>query len=152
MSRMIRWLGLVFIALIVIACSSSSNSLTGSVSQEYDLSYNSVVILLQASSIQIKYVGDNGDPCLLAVDIGDLQSIAGVSIKLTDIDPGTGQVRGTIDNIGSDGVTDQLPITRGNVIFDQTPKVGANLSGQFNATFVDGYTLDGTFSSPVNGP
>ena len=77
MSCVIRWRSLAFIALIVVACSSSSNSLTGSVSQEYDLSYNSVVILLQGSSIQVKYVGDDGDPCLLAVDIGNLQSIAG---------------------------------------------------------------------------
>jgi hypothetical protein len=86
------------------------------------------------------------------VDVANLASVAGVSIDLTQLD--SGQPRGVLENVngGGDGVTDQLMISRGTVVFDQTPKIGANLSGSFNATLVDGYTLDGTFSAPVNGP
>ena len=149
-----KWLGSVGIcALIAVCCcGTSSNTLTGSEAQVYDLSFNSVVILLEGTSVSIKYVGDSGDPAILVVDVANLASVAGVSIDLTQLD--SGQPRGVLENVngGGDGVTDQLMISRGTVVFDQTPKIGANLSGSFNATLVDGYTLDGTFSAPVNGP
>ena len=55
-------------------------------------------------------------------------------------------------NGSGDGSTNQLMVTFGSVVFDQVPKVGSTLSGQFNATLADGYTLNGTFAGTVNAP
>jgi hypothetical protein len=40
----------------------------------------------------------------------------------------------------------------GTITFDETPKVGSQLSGNFAATFTSGLTLDGTFSGKVYAP
>jgi hypothetical protein len=133
-----------------LSCSSGGNSLTGSVSQVYDLSFSSIVIELEDQSVSIKYVGPSGDPAVLVVDIANLASVANVSINLTQLD--NGQPRGVLQNVGE--VTTDLPIMIGTVVFDQAPTVGAQLSGNFAATLSNpsGYTLDGNFSGIVNAP
>jgi hypothetical protein len=137
------------LALLAGCSSTSANSLTGSESQVYDLSFSNVVIVLQGSSVSVDYEGSNGDPAILVVDTECLASAVNVTIPLTD--DCNGQPQGVLKNVngGGDGVTDQLMITMGNVVFDQLPKVGSTLSGQFNATLNDGYTLNGTFSATV---
>jgi hypothetical protein len=146
---------LVRLALLVLlaGCSSTSaNTLTGSESQVYDLTFSSVVIELQGTSVRVIYQSTNGEPAILVVDTACLASVAEVTIPLTD--ECEGQLQGVLQNVngGGDGVTEQLMITMGNVVFDQTPTVGSNLSGQFNATLADGYTLNGTFSAKVEAP
>ena len=144
---------LTLLTLAPLGCSSGSNSLSGSESQVYDLSFNSVVIVLQGSTVSIKYAGSNGDPAILAVDIANLTPVSGSSIPLTGPDPATGQPRGVLHNVDSTGVTNQLSMKVGSaVVFDQVPKIKSTLSGQFNATLTDGYTLDGTFSATVSAP
>jgi hypothetical protein len=142
--------------LLPLSCSSGSNSLTGSESQVYDLSFNSVVILLEVTDgetdVSIKYMGSSGDPAILVVDITNIANVAGSSIDLTQDD--STQERGVLQNVNGDGngTTTDLTIARGTVTFDQVPKVGSKLSGTFNATLTDGYTLDGDFSATVSGP
>jgi hypothetical protein len=150
---MSRWPRAFPLLVLLAGCSgSSANSLTGSESQVYDLSFSSVVIVLQGTSVSVQYEASNGTPAKLIVDTACLASVAQVTIQLTD--ECEGQPQGVLqnDNGGGDGVTDQLVITMGNVLFDQAPKVGSTLSGQFNTTLADGYTLNGTFSAMVNAP
>jgi hypothetical protein len=134
----------------MLSCSDSSNQLYGSASQLYDLSFNSVTIVLQGDSVSIEYIGSQGDPAILVVDFADILNVADSSIDLTQLD--SGQPRGVLQRIGT--VTTDLPIERGTVVFDQVPKVGSNLSGHFAATLADpaGYTLDGNFSATVTAP
>ena len=137
-------------SLSMLSCSDSSNQLYGSASQLYDLSFNSVTIVLQGDSVSIEYIGSQGDPAILVVDFADILNVADSSIDLTQLD--SGQPRGVLQRIGT--VTTDLPIERGTVVFDQVPKVGSNLSGHFAATLADpaGYTLDGNFSATVTAP
>ena len=150
---MIRWICLLSLVL-PLGCSGGGNSLSGSESQVYDLTFNSVVIVLQGTFVSVEYVGSSGDPVKLVVNIANIPNPSGSSIDLTQSVAGTSQPRGVLQNVngGGDGLTNQLQIVRGNVVFDQVPKVKSTLSGQFNTTLSDGYTLDGTFSATVSAP
>lgn len=147
-----RFYAFALLALPVGCSHSPADTLTGSESQVYDLSFNSVVIVLQGTFVSVKYVGSSGDPAILVVNIANISNVAQSSIDLTQL--AAGQPRGVLQNVngGGDGVTDQLMISLGNAVFDQVPKVGSTLSGQFNATLNDGYTLNGTFSGTVSAP
>ncbi len=149
---MTRWLSALSCLVLALGCSDDANSLSGSESAEYDLSFDSVVIVLQGQVVSVKYESSSGDPAILVVNTADLANVANVTIDLTQLD--SQQPRGTLENVGGSGTgaTDELQIERGTVVFDQVPKIGAKLSGQFNATMTDGYTLDGTFSGTVNAP
>jgi hypothetical protein len=117
-------------------------------SQMYDLSFDSVTIILQQTSVSIAYIKNgNGDPAQLIVDFANIQNVAGSSIDLTQLD--MGQPRGVIQRVSS--VTTDYPIERGSVTFDETPQVGAKLSGSFVTTLSNpsGFTLDGDFSATV---
>jgi hypothetical protein len=139
--------------LLSIGCSSTSaNSLTGSESQVYDLTFSSVVISLQGTDVSVKYEANNDDPAILVVNTAEIVDVSNSTIDLTQLV--LGQPRGVLENVngGGDGVTNELMITRGTVVFDDVPKVNQKLSGQFNATLTDGYTLNGTFSDTVTAP
>jgi hypothetical protein len=147
---MMRWFRALSWALLLAGCThAAADSLTGSESQVYDLTFNSVVILLEGSSVSVKYVGSSGDPAYLVVDTANISNVAGSAIDLTQLVGG--QPRGVLQNI-SDANTNQLGISLGTVVLDQVPKVGSTLSGAFNATLTDGFTLNGTFSGTVNAP
>ncbi len=140
-------------SLALVGCSGDSNKLFGSLSQMYDLGFNSVTILLQGASVSVEYVstsGMGGDPAVLIVDTANIANVAGSAIDLTQLD--NGAPRGVVQRIGT--VTTDFPIERGTVTFDQTPQVGQKLSGNFAATFTNpsGYTLDGDFSATVTAP
>jgi hypothetical protein len=142
---------LLFVAsMSLLSCDQSANKLYGSASDLYDMSFNSVTIVLQGKSVSVEYIGSQGDPAILVVDFAHIENVAGSSIDLAQLD--SGQPRGVLQRIGT--VTTDLPIERGTVTFDQVPQVGQNLSGHFAATLSDpaGYTLDGDFSATVSGP
>jgi hypothetical protein len=138
----------VALALPATSCSNGGNSLTGSISTVYDLSFNSITIELEGTNVLIEYVGDNGYPAIVAVNIQDIVNVANSSISLVQEE--NGQPRGSIRNVS--GETNQLMIEIGTITFDETPKVGSQLSGNFAATFTSGLTLDGTFSGKVYAP
>jgi hypothetical protein len=130
---------------------AAANSLTGSESQVYDLTFNSVLITLQGTVVSIKYEdGTSTDPAVLIVNTVEIENVANSSIDLTQLVQG-GQLRGVLYNVNGsgNGVTNDLMVTRGTVTFDQVPKVDKTLTGEFAATLSDGYTLNGTFSSKV---
>jgi hypothetical protein len=129
-----------------------ANSLTGTESKVYDLSFAKVLIVLQGAIVSVRYVGTSADPAILIVDTAKIVDVAHTSIDLTQLF--SGQPRGVIQNVnaGGDGVTTQLTLKLGTVVFDQVPKLGATLSGHFNATLTDGDTLNGSFSGTVNAP
>ena len=132
------------------ACSSNSNQLSGSLGDIYDLSFNSVTIVLQGKSVSIQYVGSGVDPAVLIVDLTNIVNVAGSSIDLTQ--QVNGQPRGALQRVGT--TTTDLPIKDGTVVFDQVPQVGQNLSGNFHTTLSnpEGYTLNGQFAANVTSP
>jgi hypothetical protein len=139
--------------VLSVGCSSTAaNTLTGSESQVYDLSFDSVIIVLQGSSVSIKYESKSSDPAVLVVNTAEIVDVANTSIDLTQLV--LGQPRGVLQNVNGsgNGVTNDLMVTRGTVTFDEVPTIDKNLSGDFSATLNDGYTLNGTFSSKVNAP
>jgi hypothetical protein len=145
------WRAIVVAAcLAATACSSNSNQLNGSLGQLYDLSFNSVTIVLQGSNVSVQYIGSGVDPAVLVVDLTNIVNVAGSSIDLTQLV--NGQPRGVLQRVGT--VTTDLPIERGTVTFDQVPQVGQTLSGNFHATLStpSGYTLNGDFSATVSAP
>lgn len=145
------WRAIVVAAgLALTACSSNSNQLSGSLGQLYDLSFNSVTIVLQGKNVSIQYIGSGVDPAVLVVDLTNIENVAGSSIDLTQLV--NGQPRGVLQRVGT--VTTDLPIERGTVTFDQVPQVGQTLSGNFHTTLSnpDGYTLNGDFSASVTSP
>ncbi len=147
---MIRWLCVLSVVLPLGCSSTPGSSLYGSVSQVYDLDFNSVVIELEMTSVSIKYVGSSGDPAILVVDTAEIADVANHQIDLTQTV--MGQPRGILQNVGT--VTTEFPITLGTVTFNEVPTVGKTLSGNFAATLSNpmGYTLDGTFSATVSAP
>jgi hypothetical protein len=151
---MTRWLLALTLLVIPLGCSSSSNTLTGSLSTVYDLSFNSVVIVLEGSNVQIMYVGDSGDPAVLVVNTANIADVVGTEIDLTQLE--AGQARGVLQMVGGGTAmtTQQFGINNGFVTFNSVPKVGQVLSGSFAATLTNpmGLTLDGTFSAKVNAP
>lgn len=136
--------------LALASCSSSSNQLSGSLGQIYDLSFSSVTIVLQGEHVSIQYIGSSVDPAVLVVDLTNIVDVAGSSIDLTQLV--NGQPRGVLQRVGT--VTTDLPIERGTVTFDQVPQVGQTLSGNFYTTLSnpEGYTLNGNFSATVTSP
>ena len=150
---MTRRLGVLSAVVLALGCSGGGNSLTGSESQVYDLSFDSIVIVLQGDVVFIKYVGSNGDPAILVVNTADIVNVANSTIDLTQLD--SGQPRGTLENVngGGDGVTNDAPHSSAEPSSStRCPSIGATLSGQFNTTLTDGYTLNGNFSGTVNAP
>ena len=136
--------------LALPSCSSNSNQLSGSLGQIYDLSFNSVTIVLQGEHVSIQYIGSSVDPAVLVVDLTNIVDVSGSSIDLTQLV--NGQPRGVLQRVGT--VTTDLPLSRGTVTFDQVPHVGQSLSGNFYTTLSDpaGYTLNGNFSANVTAP
>jgi hypothetical protein len=136
--------------LALPSCSSNSNQLSGSLGQIYDLSFNSVTIVLQGEHVSIQYIGSSVDPAVLVVDLTNIVDVSGSSIDLTQLV--NGQPRGVLQRVGT--VTTDLPLSRGTVTFDQVPQVGQSLSGNFYTTLSDpaGYTLNGNFSANVTAP
>jgi hypothetical protein len=131
-------------------CSDSPNRLYGSASQFYDLSFDSVTIVLQGSSVAVQYIGSGQDPAILVVDTANIVNVSNSTIDLTQLVGD--QPRGNLQRVGA--VTTALPLQQGTVVFDQVPKVGSTLSGHFAATLAKpaGYTLDGDFSATVIAP
>ena len=126
---MTRRLGVLSAVVLALGCSGGGNSLTGSESQVYDLSFDSIVIVLQGDVVFHQVRRFERRSAILVVNTADIVNVANSTIDLTQLD--SGQPRGTLENVngGGDGVTNELPIERGTVVFDQVPKIGAPCPG-----------------------
>jgi hypothetical protein len=137
----------------LLGCSQggSGNDLSGSLGGLYDLSFTNVHVIMQGSSVAIQYVnGTSAYPAIVVVDVAHIVNVAGSSIDLTQLD--SGQPRGVLQSI--DTVTTNFPIQQGSVTFNQVPKLGQAVTGNFAITVSNppGYTLDGDFSGTVTAP
>lgn len=140
------------LALLGVACSSDSdNTLSGSMSQVYDLGFDSVSLVRQGSSISVEYLRGSGPAAgktaKLVVNLANLAKTSGVAIDLTEIVEGS--PRGTLQRVQQ--VTTDYPIQRGTIQFDQDPDPGVEVTGHFSATLSNpaGRTLNGDFSGKV---
>lgn len=143
------------LVLLGVACSSDSgNSLSGSMSQVYDLGFDSVNLVRQGSSISVEYLRASGTSAgktaKLVVNLANLAKVSGVAIDLTEVIDGS--PRGTLQRVQQ--VTTDYPIQRGTIQFDQDPDPGAEVTGHFSTTLSNpsGRTLNGDFSGKVTAP
>jgi hypothetical protein len=142
---------LLLTALLAAGCGSSSNSLSGSVSEIYALDYDSVAISLLDTFLIIEYNkgpdGSAGKAAKLSVDMTGLTVMPNVSIDLTQVVQGN--PRGTLQQIL--GTSVDFPMMIGTLVLSGTPTAGQDLSGNFHATLSNpmGRTLNGNFSATV---
>jgi hypothetical protein len=141
--------------LAAAACGGDdANKLYGSMSEVYDLGFDSVGLVRQDQSISIEYVRGSGaaagKTAKLVVNLAGIVNVAGTSIDLTEMQGGS--PRGTLQRVQS--VTTDYEIQRGTVQFDQAPEPGADVTGHFYTTLVNpaGRTLNGDFSAKVTAP
>jgi len=148
---MTRWLCALALLLPSLSCSGGANSLDGSLSQMYDVSYDNVSILLQGTAVSIQYLKSDGSGWVVVADTANIVDVSGSTIDLTQ-PLVSGQPRGVLEYVGA--VTTDFSLQRGSIVFDQVPKVGTKLTGNFATTTSkpSGYTLDGNFSATVTAP
>jgi len=144
---MTRWLSTLLLLLPALSCSSSTNSLSGSLSQAYDLSFDNVIIILQGPSVEVQYLKTDGSGWELVVNTSQIADVSGSTINLMNPLP-NGQATGVLSYIGT--VTTEFTLQRGTIVFDEVPKVGTTLSGNFATTTTNGQTLNGNFSANVS--
>jgi hypothetical protein len=146
----------VALACATVSCSSESNTLSGSMSEVYDLGFDSVAIVRQGDTVSVEYLRTSGPAsslgktAKLVVNLSSLASVAGVTIDLTQLVGGS--PRGALQRVQS--VTTDYKLQRGTVVFDQAPDPGADVTGHFNTTLSEpaGRTLNGEFSATVTTP
>jgi len=132
------------------ACGSSANTLSGSISEQYSLDFDSVAIARTDPFVVVSYVKASGPvakPAKLAVALTGITVTPKAMIDLAAMVGGA--TRGTLTRV--EATTIEFPIKTGSVVFDEVPDANATITGHFNATLSmpDGRTLNGDFSGPV---
>lgn len=149
-------LALAIAALAAAGCGDSSNRLYGSVSEIYNLTFDTVQVSQVGDFIVVDYIrssgpqGTLGKAAKLTVNLFGIMVVAGQSIDLTSTVMGA--PRGTLEQILD--TTTELPFTLATITFDQVPAIGQSLAGHFRATLSmpPGRTLDGDFLAPLTSP
>ena len=133
--------------LCLAGCGSAKNRLFGSVSEAYNLDFDSVQASTVGEYLVIEYLKGGGKVAKLAVNLTGLTVQPGQEIDLKAT-VGSG-VRGTLQRIVE--ATIELPIERGTLVLDQTPTAGGLLSGRFRTTLSSpsGRTLNGDFEAKL---
>lgn len=128
-------------------CGGSPNKLSGSLSQIYNLDFDSVQVSMIQSFLVVEYdkAGSQGKTLKMTVDLTGYTVVPSLEINLAEKAP-SGSVRGTLQQIVST-MTD-FTMTSGGLTLDAVPTVGQHLGGHFHATFSTpmGRSLDGDFS------
>jgi hypothetical protein len=147
-----RWLVVV---LALAGC--GGGGLSGSLTEVMDLSYDSVELRQTPDEVAVAFVRTNGDTALqVTAQLKDLTLAAGTPINLAEKLTATTQ-RGVLSrNVQGDSTTRFPPLERGTLTLKSVPStVGEVVSGDFNATFVQGATepygrtVSGTFDAKV---
>ncbi len=145
---MIRALCSLIIVIAIAGCGSGGNSLYGSLSEVYDLGYDTVSVSEIGSFIVIEYdLANGGKTAKLSVDLNGLVPTAGEMITLTDLVDNS--PRGTLERIVD--MTIELPIQTGTLVLNDALTVGQSVSGHFATTLSNpnGRTLDGDFKATL---
>jgi hypothetical protein len=142
-------LGLCAALLAPLAgCGSSSNQLSGSLSDIYPLDFDAVQVQLVSSYLVVAYVKSaTGEKTIkLTLDLTGFDVAPGAEIDLAGKAAGGGP-RGTLQRITGSSV--DLPIAMGGITLDAVPTVGKHLGGHFHAVFSRpaGRALSGDFST-----
>lgn len=128
------------------ACSSSPNTLEGSLSDVYGLEFDQVDAQLVGNFLVVQYLksASGARTLKMAVDLQGYTVSPGAPISLTEMAAG-GSPRGTLQRIVE--TTINLPLSTGSVTLDAVPTAGSPLSGSFSATFTmpQGRSLHGEF-------
>lgn len=146
-----KWMMAAVLLVSSAACSDDENTLTGSMSEVYDLGFDSVAVVRQGDSVSVEYRQDSGGKTAkLVVNLAGLTKVDNVGIDLTEL--AGGSPRGTLQRVQA--VTTDYPLERGTVTFDHAPDVGADVKGSFHCTLSNpaGRTLNGDFSATVTAP
>jgi len=140
----VRALLLALVALS-LGCANSDNSLAGSVSEFYPLSFATVRARLYDSELSIEYVRANGE------------TVVRVTVRRDDKDPtgpGTIDLEAVGDITGSAGGVPLPPFVDGSLVFnDYRAKDGALVGGHFEGRLESGdarLSLSGTFDTRLD--
>jgi hypothetical protein len=146
-----RRVALVAAALAVAGCGSSQDTLTGSISTEYDLSFDSVQVQLVTNQyLVVSYLRNSGivaKPAKLTVDMTGVNVTPSMMIDLVEMV--NGGPRGTLQRVES--TTINFPLSAGNLVLDSVPAANQNLCGHFHCTMSMpmGQTMNGDFCAPL---
>src|SRR5262245_23349321 len=117
-------------------CGDDKNKLYGSVSEVYDLTFDSVKLSRVGEFFVVDYVRESGPAsslgkaAKLSVNLTGIMLAAGQTIDLVEM-VGTG-TRGTLQRV-QQGTT-ELPMEVGNFVLDKLPDGAAEVTGHFHAT------------------
>ena len=132
-----RWLVVV---LALAGC--GGGGLDGSLAEVMNLSYDSVELRQTPDEVAVAFVRTNGDTALqVTAQLKDLALTAGTPINLAEKLTATTQ-RGVLSrNVMGDSTTRFPALERGTLTLKSLPAtVGEVVSGDFNATLVQGAT------------
>lgn len=135
-------------ASLAVGC-DEPNTLTGSISESHDLSFDSVELrlLTDQQALELRY--------LKALDSGDNDIVAKIVV---DVPEGGVSVDEEIDLLEHNGAVDRVTarndpfpaLDRGSLtITSGGVDDGEDSVGDFASTFVNGKTLNGTFAVPL---
>jgi len=130
-----------WLVLAVALSACGGGGLSGSLTAVMDLSYDSVELRQTADEVAVAFVRTNGDTALqVTASLKDLTLTAGQPINLAEKLTATTQ-RGVLSrNVMGDTTTRFPALERGTLTLQALPTAGATVSGDFNATFVQGAT------------
>ncbi len=144
-------------AVLATACGTAPNSLSGSISQAFDLYFSTVEVLRNANAFQVSYLRSDGNETVMqvTVDTDGITLAGGRAIDLSG-DYAPGHPRTTVVRAVSGEPLRVLPdVQNGSMTLSNSGTPGTDTSGSFGITFSagselgGGYTLNGTFSGPV---
>ena len=154
-----KWLRVVcgVCGLLFAACANPPESLTGSISQAFDLSFSSVAIAENSQAFQVSYLRSDGNEIVMriTVDTTGITLKGGQAIDLSG-DYATGHPRTTVTRaVANEPLRVLPPLQNGSMTLGNSAKTGQDTSGSFAMTFSSagdlggGYTLNGTFAGLV---
>jgi hypothetical protein len=148
-----------FFPFVLLIASCSSNSLDGSLSEAFDLSFSSVLIRRSPEAVQVTYYQSAGNEIVIrmTVNIKGIDVSHGAKIDLSQ-ESSPGHPRAAVSRAMNDEPVRQLPpVARGQLSLGGDPTPGKNCSGDFSVSFGtggdlgSGRTLEGQFSTKVEG-
>lgn len=123
------------LALGLLGCGGSANTLEGSLSDTYDLAFDRVDVQLVGGFLVVQYLqsASGARTLKLTVDLAGYTVSPGASINLAETGA-SGGPRGSMQRIVDSTIS--LPIDSGSLILDAVPAAGSPLGGNFSASFV----------------
>jgi hypothetical protein len=142
---------------LLTACANQPDSLSGSISQAFDLSFSSVTLARNSEAFQVSYLRSDGNEIVMRVTV----DTTGLTIKAhqafdisgdyAPCQPRTSVVRA----VACEPLLDLPPLQNGQMTLDNSGIAGETTSGSFAITLQNGpdlggqYTINGNFEGLV---